>query len=106
MIKLKHKSDIQAVVSIPGSKSITHRAFIAAALTGGKTTLENPLLCEDTLHTISALQALGVEITLQAGKAEVLGNGGAFRGAKTTREIYLGNSGTSYRLLLSVAALG
>jgi len=106
MIELKCKSDIHAVVSIPGSKSVTHRAFVAAALAGGKTTLENPLLCEDTLHTISALQALGVEITLQAGKAEVIGNGGAFRGAKRTREIYLGNSGTSYRLLLSVAALG
>ncbi|MCJ7593842.1 MAG: 3-phosphoshikimate 1-carboxyvinyltransferase [Desulfobacterales bacterium] len=106
MIELKHKSDIHAVVRIPGSKSITHRALIAAALAEGKTTLKNPLVCEDTLYTVLALQTLGVEITLQDGNAFVCGNGGGFHHTNETREIYLGNSGTSYRLLLSVAALG
>ena len=98
-------SDINATVDIPGSKSITHRAVIASALAHGESQLRNYLECEDTLYTINALRELGADISAQKNHLKVRGNGGAFR-LPARKDFYLGNSGTSFRLLLSVAALG
>lgn len=92
-------------MTIPGSKSLTHRALIAAGLAKGKSRLKSFLSCEDTLYTADTLQRLGIKISLDNDIAEVSGNGGVFKPAEQKQEISLGNSGTSYRLLLSVAAL-
>ena len=99
------KSNINATVVIPGSKSITHRALIAAALAAGESSLEAFLKSEDTLLTLAALRRLGIPIEIQEHKIVVSGCGGAFPLARTQSEIFLGNSGTSYRLLLSIIAL-
>ncbi|MCF8144273.1 MAG: 3-phosphoshikimate 1-carboxyvinyltransferase [Deltaproteobacteria bacterium] len=98
-------SRLNAVVRIPGSKSVTHRAVIAASLANGKSVLNHFLECEDTLYTINALRKLGVMIAIDRDSLIVEGRGrsigtGPFRG-----KLYLGNSGTSFRLLLSVVAL-
>lgn len=99
------KSDINSTVTIPGSKSLTHRALIAAGLANGKSVLESFLACEDTLYTADTLRKLGIDIAINNDVAEVHGNGGRFKTLSSLQEINLGNSGTSYRLLLSVAAL-
>ena len=52
-------SRLDAVVRIPGSKSITHRAIIAASLAEGRSVLTDFLKCEDTLYTLNALRQLG-----------------------------------------------
>lgn len=93
-----------AAVSVPGSKSYTHRALIAAALGEGSCRLANPLDSQDTRLTRGALQALGARITPSNGDLEVLGTGGALQ--PHPEPIDLANSGTSMRLLLAVCALG
>lgn len=98
-------SNINAIVRMPGSKSITHRALIAAALADGRSLLRSFLSCEDTLHTLNALKGMGIEIDVNGDDVAVSGTGGRLTGPPEKREIFLGNSGTSYRLLLSLAAL-
>lgn len=105
MKQIKPRSSIDATVRIPGSKSITHRALIAAGLADGESSLRDPLACEDTSYTVNALRELGVEITIDGENASVSGTGGKFQTAVGIRDIFLGNSGTSYRLLLSTFAL-
>jgi len=106
MKEIKPISSINAKVMIPGSKSISHRALITASLAKGESRLERFLECEDTLYTAHALQTMGLEIDLEEKIVSVTGNGGEFSPFVGKKEIFLGNSGTSYRLLLSVAALG
>ena len=106
MKKIQTRSNINARVKIPGSKSITHRALITAGLAEGQSRLESFLECEDTLYTLKALREMGIKIELSGDVAFVAGNNGIFRAFNEKKEIFLGNSGTSYRLLLSVAALG
>jgi len=96
---------IDATVRIPGSKSITHRAVIAASLAHGRSVLEDFLECEDTLYTIQALRQLGIPIAMDGNRLMVEGGGRAPGSAAMEKTIYLGNSGTSFRLLLSVVAL-
>jgi 3-phosphoshikimate 1-carboxyvinyltransferase len=98
-------SNLNAVVKIPGSKSLTHRALIAAALADGNSILKSFLSSEDTLFTLNALRDMGTEISIEGEDVSVSGTGGVFAGSGGKKEIYLGNSGTSYRLLLSIAAL-
>jgi 3-phosphoshikimate 1-carboxyvinyltransferase len=105
MIEIKCRSQIDSTVKIPGSKSISHRAVIAAGLAKGESFLEGFLVCEDTLYTINALRELGVKISIDREKVKVSGGGGEFPSSKGEKEIFLGNSGTSYRLLLSTVAL-
>ena len=105
MKEIKPLSHLDAAVTVPGSKSITHRAIIAASLARGDSLIRNFLECEDTLYTINVLQELGVNILIQGETLKVSGTGGKLQPALTRKEISLGNSGTSLRLLLSVLAL-
>jgi len=105
MKEIKPRSNINAIVRMPGSKSITHRALITAALADGNSLLKSFLSCEDTLYTLSALRDMRIPISLEGDDAFISGMGGRFTGASEKKEIFLGNSGTSYRLLLSIAAL-
>lgn len=106
MREIQPRSSIDALVKISGSKSVTHRALITASLAEGDSLLEDFLACEDTLYTAGALRELGVEISREGEKVSVSGTGGELVPAAEKKEIFLGNSGTSYRLLLSVTALG
>lgn len=94
-----------AEISVPGSKSYTHRILIASALSDGTCRIENALLAEDTLLTIQALRQMGIHIAdAPASRFKVTGcNGHLDPGVD---HIYLGNSGTSMRLLTAVASLG
>jgi 3-phosphoshikimate 1-carboxyvinyltransferase len=105
MKEIQTRSSIDATVRIPGSKSITHRALITASLAKGESVLEEFLACEDTLCTVNGLQGLGVGISIKGERARVQGAGGEFPSSGSGIEIFLGNSGTSYRLLLSTVAL-
>jgi 3-phosphoshikimate 1-carboxyvinyltransferase len=106
MKEIKPRSNIHSTVSIPGSKSITHRAVIAASLAPGQSILENYLKCEDTIHTIDALRNLGISIETDTNSLIIGGCGEKVQFIPDRREIYMGNSGTSFRLLLSVVAQG
>jgi 3-phosphoshikimate 1-carboxyvinyltransferase len=91
-------------VSVPGSKSYTHRMLIAAALSDGICSIKNALISEDTQFTIEALKQMGVQIEGRGDDMRIYGGGGCL--GACAAPIYLGNSGTSMRLLTGVAALG
>ena len=105
MEAIQIRSPVNATVEIPGSKSLTHRALITAGLARGTSRLKNVLICEDSLYTINGLQELGIRTTLDGDDARVMGTGGKFSRTDRIKEIFLGNSGTSFRLLLSTVAL-
>ena len=97
-------SKVNATIEVPGSKSITQRALIAAALADGESTLLGPLESEDTKYTAAALEQMGVTVRKNKDQWRVQGNGG--RIVTPDEEIFLGNNGTATRFLASVAALG
>lgn len=105
MKEIKPLICINATVRIPGSKSITHRSAIAASLAMGESKIRGFLHCEDTLYTISVLKELGVEISIGGESLKVEGAGGMLAPVPTSKEFYVGNSGTSLRLLLSIVSL-
>jgi len=88
----------------PPSKSYTHRALIAAALARGKSTLFRPLESEDTRLTAGALRSLGVVIEEQNHKMVVTGCDRKLSDRRPTT-LELDNSGTSLRLLTTLALL-
>lgn len=105
MKEIKPVTNINSTIRMPGSKSISHRSAIAAGLAMGESKLTGFLACEDTLYSISVLKELGVEISTEGETLEVKGMGGGFTPLQGRREFYLGNSGTSMRLLLSTVSL-
>ncbi|MCP4104377.1 MAG: 3-phosphoshikimate 1-carboxyvinyltransferase [Desulfobacteraceae bacterium] len=104
MIEIKPSKITNSEVTVPGSKSYTHRILIATALSDGICTIENSLKSEDTLLTLSALQHMGVRTNLEDDKLTVHGTKGFL--SSCNYPVYLGNSGTSMRLLAAVASLG
>ncbi len=96
---------LDAVVEVPGSKSLTQRALIAAALAKGESTLHGPLASEDTAYTMTALRQMGIDVDDSDPAAWVVqGAGGRVQAPE--QDIFLGNNGTATRFLTSVAALG
>lgn len=105
MIEIQPVPSVDVALNIPGSKSLTQRALIAASLASGESRLYGPLVSEDTEYSSRALTQLGVSIDQhEAGCWIIQGNGGQVRSSEGT--IYLGNNGTATRFLTSVAALG
>ncbi len=103
MIEIQPVANIDVAIEVPGSKSLTQRALIAAALAKGESRLIGPLESEDTAYSSSALIQLGAVIEKGQGW-RIQGNGGVIKPAGAP--IYLGNNGTATRFLTSVAALG
>jgi 3-phosphoshikimate 1-carboxyvinyltransferase len=109
-------SDVRAVpplaappdvtVEVPGSKSLTNRALVAAALARGRSTLEGVLRADDTDAMVHALTTLGVDLVLDAGRhvVEVEGVAGAVPPGPVTVDVRL--SGTTARFLAPLLALG
>ncbi|MBK4783358.1 MAG: 3-phosphoshikimate 1-carboxyvinyltransferase [Pantoea sp. Pent] len=98
---------VDGTVNLPGSKSVSNRALLLAALANGTTRLTNLLDSDDVKHMLNALQALGVSYTLSADRTvcEVAGNGGPLR-AEPPLELFLGNAGTAMRPLAAALCLG
>jgi 3-phosphoshikimate 1-carboxyvinyltransferase len=95
---------VDLTFAAPPSKSFTHRALIAGALADGKTTLFRPLDAEDTRLTTTALRRLGVAIEEQPNRLIINGCNGVFKDKNPTT-LDLDNSGTSLRLLTTLALL-
>ncbi len=105
MIEIKPLDHINATISVPGSKSITQRALIAASLAAGESTLLTPLASEDTAYTSAALKSMGVTVIAESAEQwKINGAGGKIQ--VPPKDIFLGNNGTATRFLTSVASLG
>ena len=94
---------VAGTVKLPGSKSISNRALLLAALASGETRLHDLLASDDTRVMQDALRALGVGVRQEGGAAVVTGAGGAF--PVKAAELFLGNAGTAFRPLTAALAL-
>src|ERR1051325_7124658 len=107
---------VRAEITVPGSKSITNRALILAALAEGEVTLQGALWSEDTQVMVEALRALGFEVRVEPDAEEfcnrtvtVKGLGGKIPNAGTPEkplELFVGNAGTAARFLSAMVCLG
>src|ERR1051325_7642541 len=107
---------VRAEITVPGSKSITNRALILAALADGETTLQGALWSEDTQVMVECLQELGFMINVGPDPDEpcnrtitVYGRGGSVpRGGTRDQplELFVGNAGTAARFLAAFLCLG
>ncbi len=88
---------------LPGSKSLTQRALLCAALAEGESVIRNPLVSEDTELLARALSVSGCRVELRDGAFRISGVGG--RPGFSGERIFFGNNGTGSRFFLAYAAL-
>jgi 3-phosphoshikimate 1-carboxyvinyltransferase len=100
---MKEKYPLVGTLTVPGDKSITHRAVILSALARGTSLIHGYLPSEDCLHTVAAFQQMGVSITSESdgSRLRVSGTG---RLSEPHNIIDCGNSGTTTRLLTGLLA--
>lgn len=99
-----HAKNIPVIVQVPGSKSLTQRALIAATLAHDNSFISNALMAEDTLHLMEGLRALGTQIVSVSGGLFVTGTAGKI--VDGDKELFLGNNGTALRFLTALVCLG
>ena len=106
-LTLQPISKVHGEVNLPGSKSVSNRALLLAALAQGTTRLTNLLDSDDIRHMLNALTKLGVNYTLSPDKTvcEVEGRGRPFD-SQDALELFLGNAGTAMRPLAAALCLG
>lgn len=103
-VSINKLSCIKKEITLPGDKSISHRAIMIASIAKGQTLIKNFLAADDCSHTLAAFEKMGVVIK-KLDTDQLLINGLGLHGlSKPDSEIYLGNSGTSMRLLLGILA--
>lgn len=97
----------QGEVTIPGSKSLSNRILLLAALSEGQTTITNLLDSEDIRHMLTALKSLGVDCQLNGDRTEcvVTGNAGPLAQGQAL-SLFLGNAGTAMRPLAAALCIG
>jgi 3-phosphoshikimate 1-carboxyvinyltransferase len=97
---------LNAIVRVPGSKSLTNRALLIAALAYGTTRITNALFSDDSRYFANALKTLGFDVQLDEVNHEmtVTGLGGNIPAKKA--ELFIGNAGTAARFLSAFLTLG
>lgn len=95
---------LRATVRVPGSKSLTNRALIIAALADGVTTIHNALESDDSAWCVESLQRLGFAISHPPSAISVQGLGGHIPSSRA--ELFVGNAGTAARFLTAMLTLG
>ncbi|MEA5602531.1 3-phosphoshikimate 1-carboxyvinyltransferase [Nostoc sp. UHCC 0252] len=97
---------VDATVEIPGSKSLTNRALLVAALAQGDSILENALFSEDSEYFVKCVEQLGIPITLNPHQAQiqVAGRGGDIPAKQA--DLFVGLAGTAARFISALVALG
>jgi len=99
-----HFKETHPTVLVPGSKSLSQRALMAAALARNNSLLSNVLVSQDTLYLIECLRKLGVKIVSAEEGFFVSGTAGNI--TNNGEELFLGNNGTALRFLTALTCLG
>lgn len=105
-LSLPKISQSHGIAIIPGSKSISNRILLLAAMSSGETIIHNLLKSDDTDRMLEALAELGIEVTLldeNTRSFKVVGNPAGFPNKEAS--LFLGNAGTAYRSLTAAAAI-
>ena len=102
--EVRPAAQVAGVLSVPGDKSISHRALMLAGIAEGSSEVSGFLASEDCLATLAAMRALGVRID-QPGATHVVVHGAGLRGLKAAgRDLDMGNAGTAMRLFTGLLA--
>lgn len=96
---------VSGTIAAPPSKSYTHRAFLLGVLAGGQSVIHNALLSDDTLYTLANCKALGAKIRIRGTTVTISGFDGQPHAPADKRPLHCGASGTTARLITSIAAL-
>ncbi|MBC1520528.1 3-phosphoshikimate 1-carboxyvinyltransferase [Listeria aquatica] len=101
---ITNQTNLKGTIEVPGDKSISHRSIMFGALAKGTTRIHHFLEAEDCLSTIEVFRKLGVKIERSDSEVVVHGVSG-FQGLKKPdSELYVGNSGTTIRLMMGILA--
>ena len=103
-LKINPSPCLNGEITAPGSKSYSHRVFIAASLAEGVSVIKNPLITGDVAVTINILRDLGVKIVEASGKRVIVGRGEKFI-KFNNKALDCKNSGTSIRIFTALALL-
>lgn len=98
-------SRVEGSVVLPGSKSISNRILLLAALAQGQTQVKSLLDSDDVRYMLQALQTLGVDWQQQGDSRDFIVNGVSGQFPNKTAELFLGNAGTAFRPLTAALAL-
>jgi 3-phosphoshikimate 1-carboxyvinyltransferase len=100
------RDPLHATIAVPGSKSLTNRALVLAAMANRACTLTNVLFADDTRVMLVGLLRLGFEVQIDEGKRTVVVQGCAGKIPASAGELFCGNSGTTIRFLTALCCLG
>ena len=101
---INNPKKLEGLISIPGDKSITHRAIMLGSLSDGQLKISNSLLSEDCMKTLLAFRELGINIEINDDIVTIFGKG--LNGLlETSSQIDAGNSGTMARLLSGILSV-
>lgn len=97
---------IDTSIAPPGSKSLTNRALVLAALSDGISDLRNSLFADDTLVMIESLMRLGFRVIVDRNERMIRVHGRSGKIPATQADLFVGNSGTTVRFLTAMCTLG
>ena len=97
---------LSAVVTVPGSKSITNRALLIGAMAEGRSAIENVLFSDDTIQMLNALKRLGFQFAIEEGERRVGVSGLGGQIPSSGAELNVGGAGTAMRFLIPFLTLG
>src|SRR5262245_38462178 len=100
------KRPVDAVVKVPGSKSITNRALVLAGMSDGPARIIGALFSEDTQYMFAALRRLGLFVDQDGKSSKYLVYGESGQMGAGSRNLDVGNSGTAARFLTAFCSLG
>ncbi|MGH7916805.1 MAG: 3-phosphoshikimate 1-carboxyvinyltransferase, partial [Candidatus Binataceae bacterium] len=100
------KGPISAAIEVPGSKSITNRALLLAAMASGRSRINNVLLSDDTRRMAAALATLGFTLEIDEAERAIAVTGLAGRIPAAHAELFVGGAGTAMRFLAGFVTLG
>lgn len=105
IITVSQKKSINGLFSVPGDKSVSHRALMLSALAKGTTQIDGILMGDDCISTLNCLRELGVKIEVDEAAGQVIVHGEGLYGLKKAgKPLGAGNSGTTMRLLSGILA--
>jgi len=96
------RNGLKGTIRVPSDKSLTHRAFLLAAIADSKCNIKHPLLGDDPRSTLSCLKSLGCEVSIEGNKHVTIHPPKNF--VQTDRPLDCGNSGTTARLICGLLA--
>lgn len=105
-VKMRPVGPVSGTLAPPGSKSLTNRVFLLAALARGESEILRPLFSDDTLYMLSSLKYLGFRLSQSPDTASVKAQGADGSVPWDGARLYVGNAGTAMRFLAATLCLG